>query len=67
MGTMDRALRVALGLVLLGLPFVSGAALFQSTTATLVAVVLGIVMIATSALKFCPLYRVLGIQTCKLS
>lgn len=65
-GTIDRALRIVLGIVLLGLPFVSGAALFESSTATLVAVIVGLVMLGTSAMKFCPLYRVLGIQTCKI-
>lgn len=65
-GSVDRALRLVLGLVLLAVPFLSGAALFQSGTATLIAVLVGVVLIATSAMKFCPLYRVLGIQTCKL-
>jgi len=65
-GTVDRAVRIVVGLILLAAPFLSGAALFQSGAATGVAVVAGIVLIATSAMKFCPLYRVLGIQTCKL-
>ncbi|KQI71329.1 hypothetical protein AN191_13700 [Loktanella sp. 5RATIMAR09] len=65
-GTFDRAFRLVLGIVLLTLPFFSGAEMFQSGTATIISVVLGLVMIGTSAMKFCPLYRVLGIQTCKL-
>lgn len=65
-GSIDRTLRTILGILLIGLPFMSGAAIFASTTATLIAVVVGLVLIGTSALKFCPLYRVLGIQTCKI-
>ena len=65
-GTIDRTLRIILGIVILGLPFLSGAPLFASTTATLIAVIVGLVLIGTSALRFCPLYRVLGIQTCKI-
>lgn len=65
-GTIDRTLRIILGILLIGLPFVSGAAVFASTTATLISIVAGVVMIGTSALRFCPLYRVLGIQTCKI-
>ncbi|SFI32877.1 YgaP family membrane protein [Jannaschia pohangensis] len=66
LGTVDRALRAILGLLLVAAPFVSGFALFASTAATVVSVVVGIVLLATSAMRFCPLYRVLGIQTCKI-
>ncbi|WP_420014024.1 YgaP family membrane protein [Tateyamaria sp.] len=65
-GSVDRGLRIVLGLVLLGASFLSGAALFQSGAATGIAVLIGLVLIATSAMKFCPLYRILGIRTCKL-
>ena len=65
-GTIDRLFRLALGIVLVALPFVSNMALFASTTATVIAVVVGVVMIATSAMRFCPMYRLFGIGTCKL-
>jgi len=64
LGNSDRVFRFVLGLVLLVAPFVSGLALFDSVTATVIAVIVGLVMIATSAAKFCPLYRVFGIKTC---
>ncbi|PUB17473.1 YgaP family membrane protein [Yoonia sediminilitoris] len=64
-GTIDRIFRLILGIVLLALPFVSGLAVFDSTTATVLSVGVGIVMLATSTMRFCPLYRILGIQTCK--
>lgn len=66
LGTIDRIFRLVLGIVLLAAPFVSGMALFASSTATIIAVIAGIVMIATSAMKFCPLYRIFGMRTCKL-
>ena len=65
-GTIERVLRIILGLVLLADPFVSGLALFNSGTATAIAVIAGIIMLATSTMRSCPMYRVLGIQTCKL-
>lgn len=65
-GTIDRVLRLVLGIILLAAPFVSGMALFASGAATAISVVVGVVMIATSAMKFCPLYRILGVRTCKL-
>jgi hypothetical protein len=63
-GNIDRIARFILGLVLVALPFVTN--MVQSTPATVISVVLGLVMIGTAATKFCLLYRVLGIQTCKL-
>lgn len=65
-GSIDRVLRIVLGLVLIALPFVTNMAMFASGTATVIAVVVGVVLIATSAMRFCPLYRVFGIRTCKL-
>lgn len=65
-GTIDRVFRLVLGLVLVAAPFVNGMALFESTTATIVSVVAGLIMVGTSAMKFCPLYRIFGIRTCQL-
>ena len=64
-GTLDRLFRIALGVVLIALPMVSGLAFFDSVAATVVAVIAGIIMIATAALRFCPLYRILGMRTCR--
>jgi hypothetical protein len=67
LGTIDRVFRLIVGIILLVAPFVSGMAVFASGIATIVSVVAGVVMVATSAMKFCPLYRIFGIQTCKIS
>lgn len=65
-GTADRVLRLVLGIILLAAPFVSGLAIFSSSAATIVAVIAGLVMLGTSSMRFCPMYRIFGIQTCKL-
>jgi hypothetical protein len=65
-GTFDRVARFALGVLLVLAPFVGNLALFQSTLATVLAVIVGAVMIVTASMRFCPLYRVLGIRTCRL-
>ena len=54
-GTIDRAVRVLLGLVLLALVFVG-----PKTWVGLV----GIVPLLTGLVGFCPLYRLVGIRTC---
>ena len=65
-GSIDRLLRLLLGIVLIAAPFVSGMGLFASTLATVISVIAGLVLVGTSAMQFCPLYRVLGIRTCKV-
>lgn len=66
LGTTDRVFRLLLGIILLVAPFVSGLTMFASTTATIISVIAGLVMVGTSAMKFCPLYRIFGIRTCKV-
>jgi hypothetical protein len=55
-GTIDRALRVALGIILIGLT-VSGAIGVWGW--------IGVVPLATGIFRFCPAYSLLGIKTCK--
>lgn len=64
-GTIDRILRVSLGVVLLYLAFFSGMALFAAPLFKYGAAVIGVVMLATSAMKMCPIYSILGLKTCR--
>lgn len=54
--TVDRILRVALGLALLMLVFVGPHTLWG---------LVGLVPLATGLVGFCPLYKLLGIDTCR--
>lgn len=54
-GTIDRIVRVAVGLGLLAIVFVGPKTPFGW---------LGLIPLATAALGTCPLYSVLGISTC---
>lgn len=65
-GKFDRLFRALLGGVLILLPFVSGFAVFAATWATVLSIVVGLVMLATAAMRFCPLYRLLGLRTCRI-
>ena len=56
--TVDRTVRILLGVALLSLVFVGP----QTPWGWI-----GLVPLLTGAVGFCPLYRVLGINTCKLS
>lgn len=63
-GTIDRVMRLIIGVVLVALPFVTSFALWANPVWMYGAVVVGLVLIVTAALRFCPLYRILGMRTC---
>ncbi|MCR9110506.1 DUF2892 domain-containing protein [Marivita sp. XM-24bin2] len=56
-GTIDRALRVIAGLVLLSLVFIGPQTMWG---------LIGIVPLATGLIGSCPLYSILGINTCSM-
>ncbi len=64
-GSIDRILRAILGVVLLWLAFASGYALFDGAVMKYGAIVIGIIMLATAAVRVCPIYSILGLKTCK--
>lgn len=64
-GTLDRTLRAALGVVLLYLAFASGAPLFENALFKYGAAGVGVVMLAVAAVRFCPVYLLLGVRTCR--
>jgi hypothetical protein len=62
-GTPDRALRLILGAVLIALPALT--ALGSALTVALP--VVGAILMLTALVRFCPLYRLIGVSTCKVN
>ncbi|GAB4207894.1 MAG: DUF2892 domain-containing protein [Tibeticola sp.] len=56
-GTIDRALRIIVGLVLLGLAYTGTVGAWGW---------IGVVPLATGLMGWCPLYTLLGINTCPM-
>jgi uncharacterized membrane protein HdeD (DUF308 family) len=56
--TIEQVIRIILGIVLLLLVFVGPKTLWG---------LLGIILLATGLIRFCPLYRLFGISTCKIT
>lgn len=63
-GTIDRALRFLVGLALIIVALATNLPLFEAATYKYAAIAVGAVLIVTAAIKFCPLYRILGLRTC---
>lgn len=62
-GKLDRALRLVLGAVLLGLGL-GYFKLIEPGTVALGAKIVGLALLATATVSFCPAYRLLGVNTC---
>ncbi len=58
-GTPERLIRLILGIVLVVIPFIFGFPLLW----TWVCVIVGLVLVVTGALRFCPAWAIFGIDT----
>lgn len=56
-GTLDRVLRVIVGLVLLSLVFVGPKTMWG---------LIGLIPLLTGLAGYCPLYQILGLSTCPM-
>ena len=61
MGSTDRIIRIVLAIVFAALYFTGTV----QGTLGIVLLVLGGVFVATSVISFCPLYTLIGVNTCK--
>jgi hypothetical protein len=61
MGTADKFIRVLIGVLIAVLYYLN---VISGTTAIII-LAIGIVLLITSLVSFCPLYTLLGINTCK--
>ena len=61
LGTVDRSIRIVVGLVFIALAFMPGLGTIEMSASALV----GIILVLTAAIRFCPLYRLVGLRTCK--
>lgn len=62
-GNVDRALRALVGILALAGAFVLG---WFSGWMVWAAAAVGVIMLGTAALGVCPLYRLVGVNTCRI-
>ena len=58
LGNLDRIVRALLGLALIAFPFAAGWAVWSGVLAAV-----GIVLVATAAFSFCPIYALFGLSS----
>ncbi|UTW54655.1 DUF2892 domain-containing protein [Kordiimonas sp. SCSIO 12610] len=62
-GNVDRGLRAVIGVGLIATPLLSQN-LIEPGTATIVSIIAGAILLTTSTMKFCPIYKIFGLKTC---
>ena len=62
MGKIDKTIRLVIALVAAALYFGG----LVPATLGLILLVVAVIFVATSAISFCPLYAIFGIQTCPI-
>ncbi|NNE54108.1 MAG: DUF2892 domain-containing protein [Sulfitobacter sp.] len=67
LGTIDRLLRLIIGLALIGMPLLNVPSVWENRGLGFLCMAIGLVLVATALFRFCPIYRVLGISTCQRS
>jgi ABC-type transport system involved in cytochrome bd biosynthesis fused ATPase/permease subunit len=63
MGSVDRVLRALVGILALAGAFALG---WFSGWMVWAAAVVGVIMLVTAAVGMCPIYRLVGINTCRI-
>lgn len=65
-GNSDRILRAILGLILIFAPLLNLPAIWSSAALAYGSMAVGLVLVVTALVRFCPLYRIIGLSTCKI-
>ncbi len=64
-GTIDRAVRFFVGLALIIAPLANVLGIWSSDISAYATMAVGAILIITAIVRFCPLYRIFGISSCK--
>ena len=65
-GSADRILRAIIGLVLIVGTFIPSFPLASAPVLQAIAFIVGVGLLLTALVRFCPLYRLIGVSTCKV-
>ncbi len=65
-GSLDRIVRLVLGVALIAAALFSGLTFFDGNVARYGAVIVGLVLVVTGLMRTCPAYSILGIRTCNV-
>ncbi len=62
-GTIDRSIRLLLGAALIASPYFFASTLWDNTLVRFIVPIVGVILILTALVRFCPIYRLIGAST----
>lgn len=62
-GSADRIIRIILGVLLIAAPYFTDFAMWSNTAIRFGIPIVGVVLLLTAFVRFCPLYRIIGVNT----
>lgn len=65
-GSADRVIRLIAGLVLFFAPLLNIPAIWSSGALAYGSMAIGLILAVTALVRFCPLYRLIGVSTCRV-
>ncbi|MEO0751595.1 MAG: DUF2892 domain-containing protein [Pseudomonadota bacterium] len=65
LGNLDRLLRAIVGLAMMIAPWLNMPAIWSNALFAYGSMAVGLVLFLTAIFRFCPLYRLVGLSTCK--
>ena len=66
-GSIDRIVRIIVGALMIAAPYLISSSLWASPLARWGIPLVGLVLVLTALVRFCPLYRLIGASTCKVN
>jgi len=60
-GSVDKFVRIIIAAIIMALYYFG----YISDTLAMVLLIIGIILLLTSLINFCPLYKIIGVNTCK--
>ncbi|MEL6885329.1 MAG: DUF2892 domain-containing protein [Pseudomonadota bacterium] len=66
LGRLDRLIRAFGGLALVFAPLSNIPPIWSNAAPAYVAMAVGVILVATALFSFCPIYRLIGVSTCKV-
>ncbi len=64
-GRLDQIIRIIVGIGLIAAPYFYVSDIWQSQPTYYAAHIVGAILIITAFIRFCPLYRIVGMRTCR--
>ena len=65
-GNVDRIVRIIIGALLIALPYIYASEIWANGLIRWIVPIVGAVLVLTALVRFCPAYRLIGVNTCKI-